>query len=117
MSFTSWENVPEDTLIQGIKRRVVTGDKVMLGRLTFPKGAKVPAHQHESEQMTQVFEGALQFEVDGETVIVRPGDVLFIPSGVVHSAEALEDTLEIDAFGPIRTDWLDGSDAYIRDEK
>ncbi len=28
-----------------------------------------------------------------------------------------EETDEIDAFRPIRTDWLDGSDAYLRGER
>jgi hypothetical protein len=37
-----------------------------------------------------------------------------IPSNVPHAAVALEDTLDFDIFSPIRTDWLDGSDAYLR---
>ena len=48
--------------------------------------------------------------------MVRAGETLHIPSNVEHSAEALEETFEIDAFSPIRTDWLDGSDAYLREE-
>jgi hypothetical protein len=47
---------------------------------------------------------------------VRTGETLTIPSFVEHSAEALEETDDIDAFGPIRTDWLDGSDAYLRED-
>ena len=38
-----------------------------------------------------------------------------IPPNAEHSAEALEETVEIDAFSPIRQDWLDGSDAYLRE--
>ena len=34
------------------------------------------------------------------------------PSNVDHSAEAIEQTEEIDAFSPIRLDWLDGSNVY-----
>ena len=29
--------------------------------------------------------------------------------------ESLEDTLDVDIFAPPRADWLDGSDAYLRD--
>ena len=39
-----------------------------------------------------------------------------IPSNAEHVAEALEDTVDIDAFSPIRQDWLDGSDAYLRED-
>ena len=114
MNVVSWSNVSEDTLIDGIKRRIVTGEKAMLGLLFFPKGAKVPAHTHESEQITNVLNGALKFVIDGKEFVVRTGETLVIPSNVEHSAEALEETDEIDTFSPIRNDWLDGSDAYLR---
>jgi hypothetical protein len=40
--------------------------------------------------------------------------VLQIPAHLPHSAEALEDTLDVDVFHPPRQDWLDGDDAYLR---
>ena len=36
-----------------------------------------------------------------------------IPPNVPHPAEALEDTVELDTFRPIRQDWLDGTDTYF----
>lgn len=114
MKSMPWDQVPEEQLIQGITRRVITGELVMLGRIFFPKGAKVPAHTHESEQITHVLRGTLRFVVGGEEVFVSTGETLNIPSNVQHSAEAVEETDEIDAFSPIRTDWLDGSDSYLR---
>ena len=50
-------------------------------------------------------------------VDVRAGEVLLIPGNVRHEAHALEDTLDLDFFTPPRADWLDGSDAYIREQK
>jgi hypothetical protein len=44
------------------------------------------------------------------------GEVLVIPSNVPHEAVALEDTLDVDVFSPPRSDWLDGSDAYLREQ-
>lgn len=116
MKALSWDEVPEERLIHGIRRRIVTGERVMLGRIYFPKGAAVPAHRHVSEQITHVLRGALRFVVEGNEVVVRQGETLHIPSNAEHSAEALEETDEIDAFSPIRRDWLDGSDAYLRRE-
>jgi quercetin dioxygenase-like cupin family protein len=60
--------------------------------------------------MTYVLQGALRFLVDGEEVIVREGEVLHIPSGLPHQAEALEDTLELDVFSPVRAEWVDAAD-------
>ena len=76
-------------MIQGIRRRIVTGEKVMLGRLYFPKGSKVPAHRHENEQITHVLTGALLFILDGEEVLVKAGETLHIPSNKNHSFESV----------------------------
>tara|TARA_B100000745_G_scaffold183935_1_gene120576 strand:- start:378 stop:728 length:351 start_codon:yes stop_codon:yes gene_type:complete len=116
MESVNWNEIPEDILIGGIKRRIVTGEKVMLGKMHFPKGSKVPSHVHESEQVTNVLEGKLLFVINGQQIVVSSGETLVIPSNVEHSAEALEETSEIDTFSPIRTDWLDGSDAYLRED-
>jgi quercetin dioxygenase-like cupin family protein len=47
-------------------------------------------------------------------VIVRAGEVLCIASNVMHSAEALQDTISLDIFSPRREDWLRGDDQYLR---
>jgi quercetin dioxygenase-like cupin family protein len=45
---------------------------------------------------------------------VHSGEILVIPSNVPHSAEALEDTVDLDIFCPPRADWISGTDAYLR---
>lgn len=74
------------------------------------RGALVPMHRHDSEQMTYVLQGALHVQVDGEEVTVREGEVLHIPARLPHQAEALDDTLELDLFSPPRKEWerIDG---------
>ena len=42
--------------------------------------------------------------------------VLVIPSNLPHKAVALEDTVDLDVFTPIRSDWLDGTDGYFHEE-
>ena len=69
-----------------------------------------PMHTHDSEQMTYILQGALRFLVAGEEMIVREGEVLHIPSRLPHQAEALEDTLELDVFSPVRAEWMDAAD-------
>ena len=100
-----------------LDRRLITGDRMMLAHVYLKKGCIVPKHSHENEQFTYILEGALRFWIgdDGaEEVVVRAGEVLHIPSNVPHRAEALEDTLDVDVFSPPRSDWLDGTDAYLR---
>ncbi len=100
-----------------ISRKVISGDKAMVAQVFLKKGAVVPEHHHESEQLTYIMDGALKFELEGKTVIVRKGEVLRIPSNVPHRAVALEDTLDLDIFSPVRTDWLKKDDAYLREGK
>jgi quercetin dioxygenase-like cupin family protein len=112
--FYTWESVPLETMSDLISRKVVTGEKAMVAQVFLKKDAVVPEHHHESEQITYIIEGALKFDLEGREVIVRAGEVLHIPSHVPHRAVALEDTLDLDIFSPIRTDWLNKDDSYLR---
>ncbi len=111
-----WDRIPREQLKAGIARKIVSGEKAMVAQVFIEKGAIVPEHSHESEQITYILEGALQFEIEGREIVVSAGEVLTIPSHVPHKAVALEDTLDLDIFSPIRADWLDGTDHYIRRE-
>ncbi|MDF1505670.1 cupin domain-containing protein [Roseisolibacter sp. H3M3-2] len=114
--FYRWDDMPKERVTDQISRRLVTGDRMMLAHVYLEKGSLVPQHQHENEQLTYILEGALHFWIGAdrsEEVIVRAGEVLFIPSNVPHEARALEDTLDVDVFSPPRQDWLDGTDTYF----
>ena len=101
-----WDEIALEKITEMISRKIVTGDREMLAQTYLKRGAQVPMHSHDSEQMTYVLQGALKFLVGGEEITVREGDVLHIPSGVEHQSEALEDTFELDVFSPPRQDWL-----------
>jgi len=109
-----WNDVKLETVRDGISRRFIAGDREMVAQITLQRGAFVPEHAHESEQLTYVLTGALKFTLDGRDITVRAGELLRIPSWMPHSAEAVEDTFELDLFSPIRQDWIDGSDDYFR---
>ena len=101
-----WDEITLEKVTEMISQKIVAGDREMLAQIYLKRGALVPMHSHDSEQMTYVLQGSLRFLVAGEEIIVREGEVLHIPSGVPHQAEALDDTFELDVFSPIRTDWL-----------
>ena len=110
----NWDDVLLETVRDGISRRFIAGDREMLAQIYLKRGAIVPTHSHESEQLTYVLSGALKFTLDNRDITVGPGQVLRIPSWMPHSAEALEETFELDLFSPIRRDWIDGTDDYFR---
>ena len=114
VSLYRWDELELEKVTEMISRKIVTGEREMLAQIYLKKGAVVPMHNHESEQITYVLQGALKFLIGGEEITVREGEVLHIPSWVEHQAEALDDTFELDLFSPIRQDWLDHTDAYFQ---
>lgn len=105
-----WDEIALEKVTEMVSRKVVAGDRGMLAQIYLKRGAVVPLHAHDSEQMTYVLQGALKFLIEGEETIVREGEVLHIPAGLPHQSEALDDTFELDVFSPIRPEWLDGGD-------
>ena len=106
--------MPTEHLNPLLDRQFVAGEKSMLARLIIRAGCIVPLHSHENEQITYILEGALKFSLQGKDIVVRAGEILVIPSNVPHSAEAIEDTVDLDVFCPPRADWISGTDAYLR---
>ena len=110
----SWKNVPAKEVTTGLTRQFVTASRVTIAKFDMKAGCVVPSHAHENEQVSYVISGALKFDVAGESVVVRAGELLQIPPHVPHGVEVLEDAHVIDVFSPIRQDWIDGTDTYFR---
>ena len=106
--------IPEEWVTTQFARRFFNGEHITLAFLTLNEGCVVPVHSHESEQFSYIVTGALRFTIGGEEVTVGAGEVVLIPSRVPHSAVAIQDSTGIDVFSPIRQDWIDGTDAYLR---
>ena len=121
----AWTDVRLEQLNPLLSRKVLTGERAMIAQVFLKKGCVVQAHEHHNEQITYILEGGLRFWLGEHAdqapqsahVDVMAGEVLLIPGGVRHQAQALEDTLDLDVFTPPRADWLDGSDAYLRGKK
>ena len=105
-----WDEIALEKITEMISQKIVAGEREMLAQIYLKRGALVPMHSHESEQMTYILQGALKVVVGGEAMTVREGEVLHVPSWIPHQAEALEDTFELDVFSPVRQDWLRGED-------
>jgi len=119
-----WKDVPLEEVTPLISRKLVTADHTMVAQVFLKKGCIVPAHDHHNEQVTYILDGCLRFWIGehadkpGDVYLdIHAGEVLLIPGGVRHRAEALEETLDLDVFNPPRQDWLDGTDAYLRSGK
>ena len=63
------------------------GREVVQVRVDFDPGYAAPLHTHPGEEIIYVLEGTLEYEIGGKVTRVKPGDVLFVPAGVPHTAK------------------------------
>jgi quercetin dioxygenase-like cupin family protein len=97
-----------------VARKVVHCANVTVARLELKKDAAVPEHSHVNEQVTTIERGALKFVIRGREQVVRAGESLVLEPHEPHSVVALEDSVALDIFAPVREDWVRGDDAYLR---
>jgi quercetin dioxygenase-like cupin family protein len=65
----------------------VPGREVVQVIVELEPGTTAPRHSHPGEEIIYVLEGTWEYALDGKLpVVLKAGDVLFIPAGVIHSA-------------------------------
>src|SRR6266480_6017953 len=64
------------------------GREVVQVRVDFDPGYVAPRHTHPGEEIIYVLEGTLEYQIEGQPpATVKPGDVLFVPAGMIHSVK------------------------------
>ncbi|MCX7121071.1 MAG: cupin domain-containing protein [Gammaproteobacteria bacterium] len=107
------DDTSKEKLSDKITRQYVMGSQSMLVKWTLKKGAVIPMHFHPNEQVTWITKGSVKVLSQGKEFILKSGDVFIIPPNVPHEFIALEDTIDIDFFTPVREDWLNNTASYI----
>lgn len=87
-------------------KTLVYGDKTLMAEFRLEAGAKLPPHDHPHEQTGYLVSGRMDLTVGEETLELEPGDSWSIPGGVLHHAVAVEDSVAIEVFSPVREDYL-----------
>ena len=94
-------------MFPGVVRRTLnSGDRTTLIEVTLAEGAVVPGHTHPHEQIGYVAKGRVRFDIDGEERELQAGDSYLIPGGLPHVVMALEPSVCIDVFSPVREEYL-----------
>jgi quercetin dioxygenase-like cupin family protein len=94
--------------VPGAKMWAVALNKAMLTYFEIEPNSKFDMHSHKSEQITMVLHGELFFEIaDEETICVKTGEVIAIPSNIKHSVYTQKNRVKaIDAWSPIRKEYI-----------
>ncbi|MCU0227049.1 MAG: cupin domain-containing protein [Bryobacterales bacterium] len=114
MQAIQWETIPLEQMSARISRRVWHGEKMTTAQVNLLEGAQVPLHHHHHEQTTVLISGKLLFRMGGAEITLLPGEMLRIPPHLPHEVVAMEDSVAVDWFAPVRDDWQRGEDAYLR---
>ena len=106
-TFVSSAEVKPAAQMSGVDRRtLVWGDQMLLAEMTIAKGTRVQRHSHVHEQLGYLAKGRLEFVVGEERTVLEAGAGYRVPSNAPHEVYALEDSLVLDIFSPVREEYL-----------
>jgi quercetin dioxygenase-like cupin family protein len=101
-SEVEWEQIEPK-----IRRKVMSfSAEIMLVKVAFEAGGIGTLHHHPHLQISYVANGAFEVTINGESKVLRTGDVYNVPKNAIHGAVCLEEGILIDVFSPMREDFL-----------
>jgi quercetin dioxygenase-like cupin family protein len=107
-TYVRWDELEPIEMVPGLRFQPVVGERVMANFVHFEPHTEAPVHWHEEEQISFVIEGELEFEVAGETRVLRRGEAIVIPPNVPHGARTHDGRcFEVDVFHPPRQGVVD----------
>jgi unsaturated pyranuronate lyase len=95
------------TVLDNIHQKTLAyGANTLMAEFRLDKMALLPRHSHPHEQTGYLVSGRLELTIGSTSYLVQPGDSWCIPGDVEHNALAIEDSVAIEVFSPVREDYL-----------
>jgi len=115
--FKKHDNKGYTSSLKGIRHKTLAyGEKTLMVEFRLRKGAVLPVHKHPHEQTGYLVSGRLDLSIGKEAREQEPGDSWCIPGDTEHGAHALEDSVAVEVFSPIREDYLPWEGANEQDQ-
>jgi quercetin dioxygenase-like cupin family protein len=107
--FIAFDSIAWEDKGGGIRRKVMAyGDQLMGVYVEFIRGSVGALHSHPHVQFSYIKAGTFRVTIGDQQQVLKAGDFYYIPTNVIHGAEALEDGVLLDVFSPMREDFLPG---------
>ena len=106
---TRWEDIPDEFVRDGVRRRGFGNDNALLVMNELTPGMKLAPHVHEDfDQIAYIVSGTAIYHVDGVGHEVGPGSLILIPAGQTHYIQptGTQPVRNLDVFGPARQDLI-----------
>jgi quercetin dioxygenase-like cupin family protein len=95
------------TPLKGVRQKtLVYGKHTLTTEFLLDRGSHLPLHSHPHEQTGYLVQGKLNMIIGDESFLAEPGDGWSIPGNVLHGADALEDSIAVEVFSPVRKEYL-----------
>jgi quercetin dioxygenase-like cupin family protein len=103
--FRTWNGRESWEFVDGVRLHAIGGEQVLVCRVTYEPGKRVPRHAHEhTEQVMVVVEGAVTMTIEDETRELRPGDVVVVNRGLEHELHSEGGVTFFEALAPVPLD-------------
>ena len=108
MKAVRWNEIPDEEVRPGVRRRGFGTSQVMLVMNECQPGMEVRPHSHEFDQIAMIVSGTAVDHVGDVHNEVGPGSIMLIPAGVEHYIEptGTEPVMNLDVFAPAREDYM-----------
>lgn len=103
--FRSWNGVDPFEFVDGVRLHAIGGEQVLLCRVSYEAGKKVPLHSHDdTEQVMLILEGEVDMAIEGEWKRLAPGDVVVVNRGLEHELVSEGGVTFMEALAPVPLD-------------
>jgi quercetin dioxygenase-like cupin family protein len=103
--FRTWNGREPFEFVDGVRLHAVGGEQVLLCRVNYEAGKRVPRHMHEhTEQAMLILDGEVTMTIADETRTLRPGDVVVVNRGIEHELHSASGVTFIEALAPVPLD-------------
>lgn len=103
--FRTWNGVEAFEFVDGVRLNAIGGEQVLLCRVTYDAGKKVPLHRHDhTEQVMVVLDGSVDMAIEGEWKTLSAGDVVVVSRGLEHELHSPGGVTFFEALAPVPLD-------------
>ncbi len=99
MAIHRWDEQQDGPVSEAALRNRLESRGFVVSRYTYPPGTEFPDHTHDVDKVDAVLSGAFRIVLEGEEVILGPGDAVDVPRRAVHRAAVVgsEPVVSLDA--------------------
>lgn len=86
-----WDEDAEGPVEERALREELEDRGYAVSRYVYPPGTRFPEHAHDVDKIDAVVSGRFRVALEGEEVVLGPGDRVAVPAGTPHTAEVVGD--------------------------